>query len=35
MAIQGRRNVGSYIGMIAQDEGNVKIIGVAEYEGSI
>lgn len=35
MVIQGLGNVGSYAGMISQDEGNVKIIGVAEYEGSI
>ncbi|WMX17354.1 MULTISPECIES: Glu/Leu/Phe/Val dehydrogenase [unclassified Aureispira] len=35
MVIQGLGNVGSYTGMISQDEGNVKIIGVAEYEGSI
>ncbi|MFK7797169.1 MAG: Glu/Leu/Phe/Val dehydrogenase [Aureispira sp.] len=35
MVIQGLGNVGSYTGMISQDEGKVKIIGVAEYEGSI
>jgi glutamate dehydrogenase (NAD(P)+) len=35
MVIQGLGNVGSYTGTISQDEGNVKIIGVAEYEGSI
>lgn len=35
MVIQGLGNVGSYTGMIAQEEGDVKIIGVAEYEGSI
>jgi len=35
MVIQGLGNVGSYTGMISQDEGKMKIIGVAEYEGSI
>lgn len=35
MVIQGLGNVGSYAGKISQDEGGVKIIGVAEYEGSI
>jgi glutamate dehydrogenase (NAD(P)+) len=35
MVIQGLGNVGSYAGTISQDEGNVKIIGIAEYEGSI
>lgn len=35
MVIQGLGNVGSYTGTISQDEGGVKIIGVAEYEGSI
>lgn len=35
MVIQGLGNVGSYTGTISQDEGKVKIIGVAEYEGSI
>lgn len=35
MVIQGLGNVGSYTGKISQDEGKVKIIGVAEYEGSI
>ncbi len=33
MVIQGLGNVGSYTGMISQDEGKVKIIGIAEYEG--
>ncbi len=35
MVIQGLGNVGSYTGKISQDEGKVKIIGIAEYEGSI
>ncbi|MCH2023124.1 MAG: Glu/Leu/Phe/Val dehydrogenase [Saprospiraceae bacterium] len=35
MVIQGLGNVGSYTGTISQDEGKVKIIGIAEYEGSI
>lgn len=35
MVIQGLGNVGSYTGIISQQEGDVKIIGVAEYEGSI
>jgi glutamate dehydrogenase (NAD(P)+) len=35
MVIQGLGNVGSYTGTISQKEGGVKIIGVAEYEGSI
>lgn len=35
MVIQGLGNVGSYTGLISQKEGGVKIIGVAEYEGSI
>ena len=35
MVIQGLGNVGSYTGLISQKEGNVRIIGVAEYEGSI
>lgn len=35
MVIQGLGNVGSFAGKISQDEGGVKIIGVAEYEGSI
>ncbi len=35
MVIQGLGNVGSHTGLISQDEGDVKIIGVAEYEGSI
>lgn len=35
MVIQGLGNVGSYTGLISQNEGDVKIIGIAEYEGSI
>lgn len=35
MVIQGMGNVGSFTGTISQDEGGMKIIGVAEYEGSI
>ncbi|MCL4140646.1 UNVERIFIED_CONTAM: hypothetical protein GTU68_054062 [Idotea baltica] len=31
----GLGNVGSYTGMISQDEGDVKIIAVSEYEGAI
>lgn len=28
-------NVGSFTGSIMQNEGGIKVIGVAEYEGSI
>lgn len=35
MAIQGLGNVGYYTGMISQEEGGVKVICVAEYEGAI
>jgi len=35
MVVQGLGNVGYYASMISQTEGKVKIIGVAEYEGSI
>jgi glutamate dehydrogenase (NAD(P)+) len=35
MVIQGLGNVGSHTGLISQKEGKVKIIGIAEYEGSI
>ena len=35
MVIQGLGNVGSYTGMIAQDEGGIKIVGVGEFEGAI
>ena len=35
MVIQGLGNVGSFTGLISQDEGDVKVIGVTEYEGAI
>jgi len=35
MVIQGLGNVGSYTGTISQNEGDVKIIGVSEIEGTI
>lgn len=35
MVIQGLGNVGSYTGMISQDEGGAKIIGIGEVEGAI
>lgn len=35
MVIQGLGNVGSYSGSISQDEGDVKIIGISEIEGTI
>jgi glutamate dehydrogenase (NAD(P)+) len=35
MVIQGLGNVGSYTGTISQQEGDVKVIAVSEYEGSI
>jgi len=35
MIIQGMGNVGSYTGTISQQEGDVKVVGVGEYEGSI
>jgi glutamate dehydrogenase (NAD(P)+) len=35
MVIQGMGNVGSYTGLISQDEGDVKIIGLSEMEGTI
>lgn len=35
MVVQGLGNVGSNTALISQKEGNVKIIGVAEREGSI
>ncbi len=35
MAIQGLGNVGSHTGLISQNEGDVKIVCVAEYEGAI
>lgn len=35
VVIQGLGNVGSFSGTIMQSEGGVKVIGIAEYEGSI
>jgi len=35
MVIQGLGNVGRYVGMISQDEGDAKVIGVSEFEGAI
>jgi len=35
MVIQGMGNVGSYTGLISQEEGDVKIIGLSEIEGTI
>jgi len=35
MAIQGLGNVGYHTGKISQEEGGVKIIALAEYEGAI
>ncbi len=35
MVIQGLGNVGSYTGLISQQEGGVKVISVAEYDGAI
>lgn len=35
MVIQGMGNVGSYTGTISQEEGDVKIIGLSEMEGTI
>jgi len=35
MIIQGLGNVGSYTGMIAQEEGGAVIIGVGEFEGGV
>jgi glutamate dehydrogenase (NAD(P)+) len=35
MVIQGMGNVGSYAGLISQKEGDVKIIGLSEIEGTI
>jgi glutamate dehydrogenase (NAD(P)+) len=35
MVIQGMGNVGSYAGLISQKEGDVKIIGLSELEGTI
>ena len=35
MVIQGMGNVGSYAGLISQNEGDVKVIAVSELEGTI
>ena len=35
MVIQGMGNVGSYAGLISQEEGDVKVIAVSEIEGTI
>ncbi len=35
MVIQGMGNVGSYTGLISQHEGDVKIIGLSEIEGTV
>ena len=35
IVVQGMGNVGSYTALISQQEGDAKIIGIAEYEGSI
>lgn len=35
MVIQGMGNVGSYTGLTAQQEGDVKIIGLSEFEGTV
>ncbi len=35
MVIQGMGNVGSYTGLISQQEGDVKIIGLSEIEGTV
>lgn len=35
MVIQGLGNVGSYTGLICQQEGGVKVIAVGEYDGAI
>lgn len=35
MVIQGMGNVGSYTGLISQNEGDVKIIGLSEIEGTV
>ncbi len=35
VVIQGMGNVGSYTGMICQEEGDMLIVGVSEYEGTI
>ncbi len=35
MVIQGLGNVGSYTGIISQEEGDIRVIGVSEIEGTI
>ncbi|MEY3420460.1 MAG: hypothetical protein RIR48_745 [Bacteroidota bacterium] len=35
MVVQGLGNVGSYAGLISQNEGDVKIIGLSEIEGTV
>lgn len=35
VVVQGLGNVGTYSALISQQEGDAKIIGIAEYEGSI
>ena len=35
MVIQGLGNVGSYTGLISEEEGDVKVVGVGEAEGAI
>jgi len=35
MVIQGMGNVGSYAGLISQNEGGVKVIGLSEIEGTV
>jgi len=35
MVIQGLGNVGSYAGMISQEEGGARVVGVSEIEGTI
>lgn len=35
MVIQGMGNVGSNAGLVAQQEGDIKIIGLSEFEGTV
>ncbi|TVQ48381.1 MAG: Glu/Leu/Phe/Val dehydrogenase [Saprospirales bacterium] len=35
MVIQGLGNVGSFAGLISQEEGDIKVIAVSEFEGAI
>ncbi len=35
MVIQGMGNVGSNTGLVSQQEGDVKIVGLSEYEGTV